>query len=876
MAQPTNKDDLSPFAFTLLQALEAFREPERLGAESPLAAPGLLGAYLKPRARINGVKSRAPAAYQRGLALRSLLREVVEELDGKYGERYQGIIKEYYFAGKPVAQVCDELALGKTIFHRNRKQAIEALAQLLIAWVKPAIRLESPPRLRHPLVGRDDLLTTALQALHAHQTVTITGSSGMGKTTLGSQIATRWEQGPVFWFTVRLGINDSLVGLLFAGAHFLHQHGEATLWHELITNPAGVQPHQALETLTYGLHALKNRGVTPLFCFDELDLLSPTTQGAHGQVIQLLEGLRTSVPLLQIGQQALLEPLPYVTLDALSPEETAQFLAHEQIVLPATELRQLYAYTSGIPRLLVLFLLLYTPTHTMQTIFGAMGSAPPLEYMLSRVYQRLTLEQCQLLSFCSILRSPIARQSLRTLPHEQCIDDLVQWRLIEQDHQGHLSLLPAYRTIIYDCLPAEQRLALHIQAGQLREAQGLITAAAHHWVLADQPEYAIWLWRRHQQQEINQGQAAAALELFRVAREMPLSRQAREAITLLISQLERLTGNLSSALQDIHSILYQTPILELEASLLGGMIANDLSAFEESNRLHQQVIALAESLVETKLAFAHKGLAFLYKQEDRLDAAWREALLAGYEAENIQGSIELERSNYPEAAAHYRAAYSMATELEFIDGMARTASNLANLAALTGDYEQALELQQESDDHYRQIGKWTALCSAKINWAYTYSLAGQYRQAIAALKEGLSLFEQYGIEIPARQSALFNQSLAEAYLELRELDKAEQHVRQAIESEEPTILCSAYRTFGELLLAQGHPSHAEDYMNQAITLCEERGDHFLAGYAWRAMSLVQSALGASDRAVAAKATASVLFAQLNLPQEVAKTETDVS
>lgn len=135
----------SPFWQTLLHALENATDAQALGADSPLAAPYLLGSHLL-NAKVG------PS--ERGQILQTILRQSIHQIDGKNGDRYQQLLTEYYFSGQSVQAVCDSIGLGKTTFHANRKAAISLLEPILINEFQPAIQLEKPMPVVAPFIGR--------------------------------------------------------------------------------------------------------------------------------------------------------------------------------------------------------------------------------------------------------------------------------------------------------------------------------------------------------------------------------------------------------------------------------------------------------------------------------------------------------------------------------------------------------------------------------------------------------------------------------------------------------------------------------------------------------------------------------------------------
>ena len=112
-------------------------------------------------------------------------------------------------------------------FISGRNEAIQALAELIITQSNPALRLETPPRF-NMLLDYEGQVTQALQHVRDNATVSIIGSGGVGKTTVGAAIAEQIP-GPIFWYTVYPGLTDYLEAFLFAFGYFLFVNGSPAL-----------------------------------------------------------------------------------------------------------------------------------------------------------------------------------------------------------------------------------------------------------------------------------------------------------------------------------------------------------------------------------------------------------------------------------------------------------------------------------------------------------------------------------------------------------------------------------------------------------------------------------------------------------------------
>ena len=347
---------------------------------------------------------------------------------------------------------------------------------------------------------------------------------------------------------------------------------------------------------------------------------------------------------------------------------------------------------------------------------------------------------------------------------------------------------------------------------------------------------AVEVWRENKQTEIGQGQAAAALQVLRSLLDMPVALPTvlREEVSTQCGELAWLLGDPARALDDLRSIMWKTPILEVEGQVLAGMAANDLSDFEYAQRSYRRALALAEKVVEARMAAADKGLGWAHMRVRELDAALREGQIARYESDNFLGYVWEMRCDYRQAEHHYLSALQQAKVMQHNGGIAKTCLNLSGLYARQGQFAEAKQFLAQAETTLTAMGLAADAHSTKINWAFIHNLACEHRQAVAALEEVVGYFDRSKRELPPWQHALIEQALAEAHLGLGELDLAEQAVAKAVAAEELDILADSYRTLGEIQRERGSPADAENSIRLALQTIQEvypSGDLYLEAYA---------------------------------------------
>ena len=270
----------------LRQSLEHVDDVEWLDKRSPLASIFFAGVSIDPARKrqvmLTGLKEiddRLRSTWHRWEArpkspLQGAIWEAVCHLPADFEEFSQAILLLTYFEEprSKQAAVIQALALGRSTYYRYLDRAAERLGETLVRLLRPSLRLELPAA--RPLVGRDAQLAQARQALKNGKVVHLLGGSGVGKTSLGAQLAADWSGG-VFWYTFRSGLTDHLDQLLFSLAYFLHQQGTSGLWLHLNTNPQEIGVGKVLAALRQHLTDL--RATPPLLCFDEVICCSPVT-----------------------------------------------------------------------------------------------------------------------------------------------------------------------------------------------------------------------------------------------------------------------------------------------------------------------------------------------------------------------------------------------------------------------------------------------------------------------------------------------------------------------------------------------------------------------------------------------------------------------
>lgn len=842
----------------LKQALEHFTDTAWLGQHSPLAMPYFLGAHLWD-------KSDADTPVGRGLVLRGLLVEAAQMLgrqdsDGKYTER---LLDLSYFQPVLLFDILDTLGIGRSTYYRHLTKALHQLATMLVRLIKPALRLETP--LPEALHGREVEIATATQLLRQGLSVALTGSSGIGKTSLGVALAARQAPAPVFWFTVRPSLNDQLNSLVFALGYFLHRQGASSVWLQLVADGGKADSKMMVGLVRHDLEHL--RANPPLLCFDEIDLLHPDEREDHGQILAFLESLRGLAPLLLISQRRMLDVDHECSLVGLPPAAMRMMSDQLAMALSEDDLAHLHEYTGGNPRLIRLLMTLHRTGEPLLETLPRVAGTPSLEHLVGRIWRRLSADEQQVLLTLAVFRRFAPADAWED--QQDTLNRLIVAHLVQQDGQGGVAVMMALRTTVYQLLPPAERESRHLIAANVRAVRGEYTAAAYHYLQGAEAAVAIGQWYSHREQEIDQGQASAALRLFKQISPSHLPEATAELLVILRSELGMLAGEYDTVREDLQSLSWSSEhVATVRARQIAGDISVRYSQFDRALDEYQSGLNTATILLEREVAQFHAKLGTVYGRKRDLANAWREARLACYEVEYLQGYLQISFGNYSQGYAHYRAALDIAKELSYGEGLARTCSSLAQVLAQQGALNEATVYWDQAFHYYQTSGDLSRLAGIKANQAGLYSDLGQSQAAITPATEALELYTRLG-ESHGQGHAAHN--LANAHYALGNLEVAADYARQAIEVGQAGVRPYSLLTLAEIRLAQQNLPEAEKYCRQSIEGGTQRHDLRIIAYGWRIMGQVCLKGQRLGQARQAFEQALELFQQVNLLQEAEET-----
>lgn len=840
--------------------LEHYRDPARLGEASALAQPYFLGPALHNN-------RDATTNFGRGILLCEALEKTVITLWEGPLPPDQATLLQIALQAKEERGFCDQyyyLLLDLTYFHtyfpppskqseiyakvlhvsratydRHLREAMRRFGELLLLRLQPTLHVEQPT-VGMTLIGRRMLRKECLLALEGGKSVYLCGPSGIGKTAIGITLTEQWPNPAIFWFTIRVTLNDQLASLLFALGNFLHQQGASRLWLQLIAD-AGVMkdPNLALELARADLAAL----TTPaLLCFDEIDLLRPldieTETVQHTQFLAFVEGLQNHSSLLLMGQRTVLPTDSIYTLPCLTTIELATWLTQADVDFTPSLLDNLEVHTGGNPRLVALCLALYRtmPTQTIESfrqVLDQLPKTPALVPIWQRLQIRLKKSEQRMLQMLSVFRSAAPRDAwpdplwedepASASKTNHPLARLIAYQLVQEDGSGGITLLPALRNVIYNQLTVEKREDLHLQAGTIRATRGEYTAAAYHYHAAGQPELAISTWSANAEQEIRRGQATATLAIFVQISCHRLPDDAAQALRLLRSRLYQLGGQSAQALAEVEPTQILSDEWRVDAARVGGDALRTLGETDKALTRYGDGLGAAARLLQQNIWLrAKRGTVHLQQRE--LHNARREALYGRYCLENLEGAIQETTGNYSIARQHYLQALEAAELLDDKVGLALVQRNLGVLAAHQADEENAIRYHQQALAFYEKIGDRVSAEEVRSNLVGVYVQFKAFIAAIEPAQQALTFFTAHKNSYWIAQNT---SNLATVYYELGDFAQAKQYAEYTLEQEEPQSYPYALFTLGQIHQAQRQWAEATAHFDRVRQIAEQTQDHFL-------------------------------------------------
>jgi tetratricopeptide (TPR) repeat protein len=262
-------------------------------------------------------------------------------------------------------------------------------------------------------------------------------------------------------------------------------------------------------------------------------------------------------------------------------------------------------------------------------------------------------------------------------------------------------------------------------------------------------------------------------------------------------------------------------------------------------------------------------LGKLQLRQKELAAAKREARLLECQLQNLYGVLEVEEGRYGDALISYQKALALA---QAVGDEAQLADSYRNLAKLFGarlqKLDQAVDYFQKAIACYEQLGDRMSVEQTRDNLTATYLQTRQFHAALETAAPTYRFFKAIQATYPAANAGV---NLAEAHLELGNLEEAERYALEVLDLEERQAYPYACFNLGRVAFIRGNHAKARGYLEQSVRSADMNEDRYMQAYALRELGKV---LLTSEEAIGSEQlrAAQQLFQQLGMTQEVQETE----
>lgn len=740
---------------------------------------------------------------------------------------------------------------------------------------------------QHTLIGRKAALANCAVSLDKYGSVTITGMTGIGKSSVGAHLAQRYaESAKVFWHQCMAGEGfDSVIRKL---AGFMAWHGNEELWamiqSALLT---GSPPPPRDLQVDYLIQNLQDRDY--LLCLDDYHHLEAASQ-TDSILSQFIARLRPIVFDGKLRTIVISDQVPAfhtitapVILTGLGETESLALLEANGLPLDAEIASQLFRHTQGNPQLLLLAAQVVQRSASPQRVLARLSTAPSiLDYIVRELDSQLSADEREKMRGAAILLDHAGTrwvieaitQSTDSLP---ALLQLTNRHLLEAlegkfdwEYHQHSVLQAIY---YYGLLAPPQRREMHLRAAayyRLEEVDDY-KAALHFYNAGDHLRAAQVLsediWRI-----INLGYREPALLLLNglVGQSLPSPEWERVRIALgIVNSYLRRTETAQTAFEEALTSLEGMGGLAEARELLGaacwGMA--DLLQYDQP----QDALAWVERGLARQTEGSHSllhadllvKLGNIQSALGNFDAAL-EAIdrglallgnrrhLLGVGAYENRGVCHYQMGDLRAAAADWEQGIQAGRRLRNLVREPGLRLNLAVVFMTLGEWPKAIESYAEAAELARQWGNLNIQTLVHLNSGILYTKQGQQALAESHLNRALEMARQHSLD-EWEGHALF--SLADLRLRQERLDEA-----VALLAEAGGMLAGSQHDYQkpELLrlqalasLAAGDLPQAQAQAQESIALAQSLGMDVDAGVGERVLGEALAAAGQTAEAATA-------------------------
>jgi ATP/maltotriose-dependent transcriptional regulator MalT len=792
-------------------------------------------------------------------ALQDTIREAIDTLKPQDEQEqptsrrwYPYCLLHYRYWEELAADViASKLYISRRTLYRELSEAIGQLTEVLhhmenevedqvLAVAKWA---EAIPRLRN-FCGRVQELAGYRDRWDAHHLIVIEGLAGIGKTSLGAELARQYAgETPVFWYTFRQGLNDDVNSVLWALAAFLARQGNSRLWRFLKLSGEEITPRPASLKISYLLSSLETGQY--VLCFDDFHVVNDDAR-LRSLFEELQDAAREAkLSLLIISRQSpiFVKELVCPPLKGLNPADARQFIKQANLPDLSEELfEELYGKTGGNPQLLNLFVAWAMGQEDadsdLRRFVSAMPSARGVHhYLLHNVYNSLELQEQQVIKALALLRPPTEYPAIRAILGERetrgvgtVLDSLARKHIVEKraGEGGVVFFHAIIREFCYTLVEESVRRDWHGRAAIHFDSVGNHVEAAYHHLNVGSHDRCAQILASQHQKLISQGKCRSLLDLLDKLDQTQLTPE--QWLDICLAEGEAL----------IHTAAYQEAIARFQAaSRFPG-----LSEPQQAKILHK-LSWTYEILgdVDQSLAYAQQGMSLF---EDKTKHVPETGLLLN----------SLAWACYRRGVN--RQAYELISQaIEVLEGSDKYARELGQcyrargiIAMTLGDFEQAKADTRCGLQTSEQIGHTSGVAMSLNNLGYIATHENKPKQALEHYEQSLVLREQIGDTYGLSMSY---HNVGESYFHLGDLARGREYLEKALilaaKMSMRQVIAATHGILAEIEIAEEDYQGALEHLDRALEIAEADGYRDCAADCYRGMAQVFLSTGEYTQAL---------------------------
>ena len=201
--------------------------------------------------------------------------------------------------------------------------------------------------------------------------------------------------------------------------------------------------------------------------------------------------------------------------------------------------------------------------------------------------------------------------------------------------------------------------------------------------------------------------------------------------------------------------------------------------------------------------------------------------------------------------------------------MARAEYHVAIIHGRQETYNKASKFFENSITRFEGLGNRTQEMRVRTNYAALLMNSGQNLKGIQQAQKALEFFKKAGANSWIARNA---NNIADAYLEMGDLDNSEAYAKKVMEQEDTHTYGYGVFTFGDIKRQQGKYQEAIDILKMSLEQAERTEDKYLIAYCYQALGEAQIGLKEFNKALEILQEAERLFSEMNIPSELEKTQ----